>query len=74
MAESTLRRVHKPPKPERPPVYTPEQVADILSVTPTTVKEWMTRGFIEYVLLPKGRRITARALDAFLAERTIEPK
>jgi excisionase family DNA binding protein len=71
MAGSVLRRAA--PKPERRLVYTPEEVADILSVTAPTVKDWMTRGLIRYVLLPKGRRIPVSALDEFLDERTIEP-
>ena len=52
--------------PEREPIYTAEQVAEILSVTTPTVKRWMTDGLITYVYLQKGRRIPASALGEFL--------
>ena len=46
------------------------EAAQAMNVDPRTVRSWMRRGLLEYVLLPNGeRRIPQDRLDAILAVR-----
>jgi excisionase family DNA binding protein len=69
MAETVLKRKVASKPPER--FYTPEEVAEILSVTTQTVKRWIAEGRIGYIRMPKGSRIRQRHLDEFLDEREV---
>lgn len=52
-------------------LLTVEQAADLLAVTPSTVRDWLKRGVLKGVKLRKMWRIRESDLEAFLKE---EPK
>ncbi len=50
-------------------VYTTEEVADKLRVTPKTVREWIQRGDLNAVDVGQGYRIFKSDYEAFLENR-----
>ena len=50
-------------------LYTPEEVAEKLKITPKTVREYIQRGELEAIDMGQGYRIYKRDLDAFLESR-----
>lgn len=46
--------------------YTINEIAELFGVTRPTVYEWMNTGRLEYVVIGARRRVTQRALDAFV--------
>jgi excisionase family DNA binding protein len=47
-------------------VFTPEQVAEKLSVSPKTVKDWLRSGKLRGVKVGRLWRVRERDLEAFL--------
>ena len=50
-------------------LYTTEEVAEKLKITPKTVREYIQRGELEAIDMGQGYRIYKRDLDAFLESR-----
>jgi excisionase family DNA binding protein len=50
-------------------LYTTEEVAGKLKITPKTVREYIQRGELEAIDMGQGYRIYKRDLDAFLESR-----
>jgi excisionase family DNA binding protein len=50
-------------------LYTTEEVAEKLKITPKTVREYIRRGEMEAIDMGQGYRIFKRDLDAFLERR-----
>jgi excisionase family DNA binding protein len=50
-------------------LYTTEEVAKKLKITPKTVREYIQRGELEAIDMGQGYRIYKRDLDAFLESR-----
>ena len=50
-------------------LYTTEEVAQKLKITPKTVREYIQRGELEAIDLGQGYRIYKRDLDVFLERR-----
>ena len=50
-------------------LYTTEEVAEKLKITPKTVREYIQRGELEAIDMGQGYRIYKRDLDAFLEHR-----
>ena len=50
-------------------LYTTEEVAEKLKITPKTVREYIQRGELEAIDMGQGYRIYKRDLDAFLERR-----
>lgn len=50
-------------------LYTTEEVAERLKLTPKTVREYIQRGELEAIDMGQGYRIYKRDLDAFLESR-----
>lgn len=50
-------------------LYTTEEVAEKLKITPRTVREYIQRGELEAIDMGQGYRIYKRDLDAFLEKR-----
>lgn len=50
-------------------VFTPERVAERLSVRPKTVRDWLKRGRIKGIKIGRLWRIRERDLDAFLSDQ-----
>lgn len=60
-----------------PRLMTPNEVADILKVTPATIRNMIRRGDLPAVQLPGRRgiyRIPAHALSALMGESPIEAR
>jgi excisionase family DNA binding protein len=54
--------------------YTPDEVGELLSVTPQTVKRWARAGKLNVVYLnQKNMRIKESELEAFLEQQTKKP-
>ncbi|UCE90498.1 MAG: response regulator [Pseudomonadota bacterium] len=54
----------------RKPYLTPQQVAELLMVSPVTVRQWAQRGEIDALTTPGGhRRFTLEAVKAFARKR-----
>ena len=51
-----------------PRVYTPAEVADILSITEYTVIKWLREGKLKGIKIGRLWRITEDGLNKFLAE------
>jgi len=60
-------------------LYTAEQVAEVLSVKPHTIKRFMSEGKLKYISLggntkdPRYRRISREGLDEYLAGLSAQP-
>jgi excisionase family DNA binding protein len=54
-------------------LLTVDQVAEVCGVIPRRVVRWLDEHRIEYVQLPKGRRVRRSALDDFLNAATVPP-
>lgn len=64
-----LRHVRRPEAP-RIVTYTVAQVAEMLQVSETTLREWGSRGYVTLRKLPSGVvRILAQDVDAMLRRR-----
>jgi len=50
-------------------LYTTEEVAGKLKITPKTVRQYIQRGELEAIDMGQGYRIYKRDLDAFLERR-----
>ena len=50
-------------------LYTTEEVAEKLKITPKTVREYIQRGELEAIDMGQGYRIYKRDLDTFLEHR-----
>ena len=50
-------------------LYTTEEVAEKLKITPKTVREYIQRGELEALDMGQGYRIYKRDLDTFLENR-----
>ncbi len=50
-------------------LYTTEEVAEKLKITPKTVREYIQRGELEAIDMGQGYRIYKRDLDTFLESR-----
>jgi len=50
-------------------VYTTEEVAEKLRVTPKTVREWIQRGDLQAIDAGQGYRIFKKDYEAFLENR-----
>lgn len=50
-------------------LYTTEEVAEKLKITPKTVREYIQRGELEAIDMGQGYRIYKRDLNAFLESR-----
>jgi len=50
-------------------LYTTEEVAEKLKITPKTVREYIQRGELEAIDMGQGYRIYKRDLDPFLESR-----
>lgn len=50
-------------------LYTTEEVAGKLKITPKTVREYIQRGELDAIDMGQGYRIFKRDLDAFLESR-----
>jgi excisionase family DNA binding protein len=50
-------------------LYTTNEVAEKLKVTPKTIREWIGRGELEAIDLGQGYRIRRSDLDTFLDSR-----
>ena len=50
-------------------LYTTEEVAEKLKLTPKTVREYIQRGELEAIDMGQGYRIYKRDLDTFLESR-----
>ncbi len=53
-------------------LYTPEEVAEILSVKESTVRHWMRAGIMPGIKIGKFWRIPEEALTKYLAEKARE--
>ena len=63
----------------RPALLTPAKVAEMLGVSPITVRSWVTKGWLKSVTTPGGhRRFLQADLEKFIRERSgsnkTEPK
>lgn len=47
-------------------IYTPEQIAEVLSVNVQTVRKWLRRGEMMGADTPAGWRVTRAELEAWL--------
>jgi excisionase family DNA binding protein len=50
-------------------LYTTEEVAEKLKITPKTVRQYIQRGELEAIDMGQGYRIYKRDLDTFLEHR-----
>jgi len=48
------------------PLYTPEEVAELLRVSPRTVQRWLAQGKLQGVKVGRLWRIPKASLDRFL--------
>ena len=53
-------------KSEMEPLYTPEEVAELLRVSPRTVQRWLAQGKLQGVKVGRLWRIPKASLDRFL--------
>lgn len=55
-------------------IFTVDEVADILSISPKTLHRWIKAGKISAVIMPKGNgyRFTSKHLHSWLDKRTIK--
>ena len=63
----------RPPKPPaRDGLLTPEDAAEILQISPGTLKHWVAWRKIEHVKIGKNTtRFTRAALDRFIQQQTV---
>ncbi len=54
---------------DAPLLLTAEQAARLLSVSRSRIYEWLQSGELPSVSLGRSRRVSRRALEAFVAER-----
>ena len=50
------------------PVYTANQIAEALSLSPETVRRWIRTGVLRAFKVGRGHRVRKSALDAFLSD------
>lgn len=55
-------------------LLTPEDVANVLSVTPRTVKDWLRKGKLKGVKVGRLWRIRELELEAFIGKPLTEDK
>jgi len=51
-----------------------EAAADYLDMSPGTLKNWVSRGLIEYVRIGRHVKFTRAGLDRYIARRTAVPR
>jgi excisionase family DNA binding protein len=54
-------------------LLTPAEVAERCNATQRQVRRWLDERRMEFIDLPKGRRVRESALNAWLADRTVAP-
>jgi excisionase family DNA binding protein len=57
------------PCPER--LYTYAEIAELAAATERQVRRWVDEGKLDYVQLPRGRRVTRDQFLAFINDRTV---
>lgn len=63
-----------PKKSEPDRLLTYEEIAERCGVTPRRVRRWCEDGKLEFVQLPRGRRVRKSALNAWLRSRIVPPE
>jgi DNA binding domain, excisionase family len=51
-----------------------EAAAEYLDMSPGTLKNWVSRGLIEYVRIGRHVKFTRAGLDRYIARRTAVPR
>lgn len=59
---------------EPEPVYTYDEIAALAKVTDRQVKRWVEEGWIGFIQLPRGRRISRQHYLDYLARNNHEPE
>ena len=57
-----------------PKLYTQDEVAQLLAVSPSTVRWWRNQGKLAYIKIGRHVRITDLDLEDFLARNSISAK
>lgn len=52
-------------------LLTPAEVAEQCNATQRQVRRWLDERRIEFIVLPKGRRVRESVLKAWLSDRTV---
>lgn len=52
-------------------LLTPAEVAERCNATQRQVRRWLDERRVEFIALPKGRRVRESVLNAWLADRTV---
>ena len=71
--DTDQRTRHDMTKPVQKAVYTPNEVAELLMVSPVTIRQWAQKGMIEAMTTAGGhRRFSLEAVRQFARERDID--
>lgn len=55
-------------------VFTYDEAAEVLKVTPRQVRRWVAERKIGYSQLPRGRRLLGRHITEFISSREVTPE